>query len=185
MGDWIRQRQQPPRGFSRAAQISGCPIRTASTDHPANIRGQDALSRRSWRRCPPASRMDEPPRSHWADTHIGPPNASRWCRPDRRRWPTMGRSPQPTPAHCLWATPAPSLGRPQGLSLRGRIAHWPKGRQSRNISSETPLVGSSRSVGSCRANATFLAFVPSCCVDCSPAMTAGAIAACCDQKLSL
>src|ERR1700722_7138389 len=40
-------------------------------------------------------------------------------------------------------------------------------------------------LGSCRANATFLAFVPGCRVDCLPAMTAGTIAACCGPKLSL
>jgi hypothetical protein len=45
----------------------------------------------------------------------------------------------------------------------------------------SPLVGSSRSVGSCRANAMFLAFVPAARIDCLPAL----IARTADLKLSL
>jgi hypothetical protein len=135
-------------------------LRTAAIDRLANTHDQGALSRRSWRRCPPASRTDEPPRSHLADSHTGPPNASRSCRPDRRQWPTKGRIPQSLPEQCLSASLGPLLERRLASQLQAPKEQWRTVRQSRNISSETPLVGSSRSVGSCLANAMFLAFVP-------------------------
>ena len=146
----------------RLHYLSALPLRTVATGRPANIRGPGALARRSLRRCPPASHTDEPQRWRQTDSHIGRPNASRWCRPDRRRSPTTGRSPQSLPALCLSASPAPFLERRLASQLRVQKEPWRTVRQSRNISSETPLVGSSRSVGSCRANAMFLAFVPGC-----------------------
>src|ERR1700733_15146602 len=45
-------------------------------------------------RVPPASHTDEPQRGRLTDSHTGPPNASRSCRPHRRQRPTKGHNPQ-------------------------------------------------------------------------------------------
>ena len=134
----------------------------AATDHPANSRGRGALSRRRSRHCPPASRTDEPQRWRLTDSHTAPPNASKSCRPDRRRWPTKGHSPQSLPERCLSASPGPFLEQARALRPRARKAPWRKVRQSKSISIgqllwlDPPI----RAFGSWRANAMFPAFVP-------------------------
>jgi hypothetical protein len=124
-------------------------IRTPATDCPSNIHGLYVLSRRILLRYRPASRMDAPPRSHWLGNHTYPPNASRSCPPDRRRWPKTRRIPQSLPERCLSAHRAHLLEQPPALRRRRR-KWWPQPlRQLRSFSLGNSLVGPSRSIGSC------------------------------------
>jgi hypothetical protein len=122
------------RLFSVAASV-----RTAATRYRASIHGRDVLSRRSSRRCPPANRTDEQRHSHLPDSHTCRRNASKLCRPDRKRWPTKGRIPQSLLEQCLSAHQARCLAPTRTLRLRGRKWRWPTATLSRNLSLQTPF----------------------------------------------